>query len=147
MQKSVWEKAAVRLDSFLWTAILVSRGINEAWFPWVVCLVIGFSSCQLRCELIWSSSYIYNVSFMLILWCIIKYEITLQPFTDFGHYRDASSYLLIFKKIREIECVWEFCFFVRFDWHWHWHWFLCWNIEEAVSFMCMHIEWLRTSCF
>lgn len=49
--------AVVCVGTLLWTAILVSRGINEVWFPLVVYLLIGFFCCQLGYELIWSSLY------------------------------------------------------------------------------------------
>lgn len=140
--------AVVCLDSLLWTAILVSRGINEAWFPWVVYLVIGFFSSQLRCKLIWSSSHIFLFPFYTDSVTYNKGQDHTAAFVWFGallslrnlstclFLRDLRGFNVFVNSTSLSSLIDASC---RVETYW----------EETVSFvhMCMYIEWLHTSHF
>lgn len=134
--------AVVCLDSLLWTAILVSRGINEALFPWVVYLVIGFFSSQLRCKLIWSSSHIFLFPFYTgsptynkaFVW--FGALLSIRNLSTCLFLKDLQGFNVLVNSTSLSGLIDTSC---RVETYW----------EETVSFvhMCMYIEWLHTSRF
>lgn len=103
MQKSVWEKVAVLLDSLLWRAILVGRELMKpdflglcilscSWTPWL--------SVKVRTHLKFFL-HLSCFSLMLSRSCIIKYEIILHPPLIWGI---RECWALIFKKLRLLKC-------------------------------------------